>query len=686
MGSKANDLERLAAEELNHYLKSFAGLKLPIIDEAQFLNEDVSLVYIGTPQNHEEIRKLINAGVITVKETELGDYGYRIKTLQHQDKDLTIITAHTSKGVLNGVYAFLEEVIGSYTGLKSVDISYSLDVSTEMIKVPELDLVKKPYAELIGFEWEGMALDNTTLIDSAKRARAFSYWGDLITWGRRHKMNTITNWPYLKGKSSMNNFPDIVLLDQYKNISPYTDEEIKKGIVKRKEFLRYASENGMEPYLMIYVPGWVNKAIQKSYPQFVGELEGGEWIRRQGARPFAWSNPDVHQFMADLCREVVKTYPEITGLHLRVWGAESLPDAQSVENKTALIRVIIKKMVEAASEINPDLNIILSGYRNFEDHDFSYVESLPANIIIQRKWHTDWDVIPDAKVPDSWQTKEAFARRMISVSIPQEEAIPFWFPSARLFQKGLEGYISRETSPFYGFPINPRNWVVGKTENDLNFIAISKLSWDPFEFNYETYYKDFYTNLYGRQYADDMFDYTLVSMDIAEDFLADFAGIIEGMGIGNWERMHNFMGVGLKLFLDERKDEKKNQYTISKLDSLMSRQRSANQILEDLKPHLMENEYFSNTYFLSKALLSVFESRKTMVEIAMSDTSQLSEIKGLRDQLKQQNDELIKSIMSLTDLSCEERGQTVDEKKLSLRASFERELRSVEEYLDGLQN
>lgn len=60
-------------------------------------------------------------------------------------------------------------------------------------------------------------------------------------------------------------------MKNYKKISKFSEMEIQEAAKYRNQFFKYASDNGLDPYIMVYVPGWINKYIASSYPEFVGD-------------------------------------------------------------------------------------------------------------------------------------------------------------------------------------------------------------------------------------------------------------------------------------------------------------------------------------------------------------------------------------------------------------------------------
>jgi hypothetical protein len=434
-------------------------------------------------------------------------------------------------------------------------------------------------------------------------------------------MNFISNWPY-GGVSSMNNFPDMTILDGYKPISSFSNIEIEESIKHRKRFLQYAADNGVDPYLMIYVPGWINQATAKSYPAFIGKNRKG-FVANSGGRPFDWGNPDVYKFMADLVGGIVKTYPEIKGLHFRVWGSESAPDSVNYNKRNDLIKHFIGDMVRAANSARSDITILISEYSNFNDPDFSFFRSLPGKIVLQNKWDRDWAVSNDPRVPKSWLNVKDSITRVVSHSIPNEEAIPFWFPSARYYQEGILKYNTPERSVINGVPINFREWDTDNSDNILNLTAIAKLSWDPFNFAHEQFYKDAYYFLFGADGAPAITEASRIEDLVCTDFLKDYAGIIDRMDAGNWLSLHALIGKGdddewykgIRHITEKVNQPEVLNRILNRLNQVLPLQERAVALMEEANRKVSKNrEVFENMLHVNHIWYTIIKSRIEAVE------------------------------------------------------------------------
>ena len=612
VGAKATSLEKLAVDELNKYIENLTGVKLKVVTDDSPIAAKMAIL-IGRPTTNKYISQLRAEALIVVTENDPGEDGYTIKTVGTEKCSYLVLTGSDERGVLYSIYGLIEELLKLNTGLKFVDIDFQLDEKLKDLQLPKTDIKDKPYCSVRGMELNCIGLSNQRLLDDQDRKLISGQWMDFVDFCKRHRMNFITNWPYY-GVSKMNNFPDIVILPGYKEVSTYSEEQIKRAMVHRKQLLKYASSNGVDPYLMIYVPGWVNEAVAKSYPEFIGKSPNKGWLKDKTL--FCWANLEVHQFMADLVSEVVKTYPEIKGLHLRVWGGESAPCECHIEQKTELIRRIMRKMVEAAVAVRPDIKILISGYRNFGDDTFEYARSLPGDIILQRKWATDWEPVDDPRVPAGWLNVPDL-KLVVSHSLPVEEATPFWFPSARLYQKGIQKYVKQgETPTLDGFPVNSREWDTGLCDNDLNVVAMAKLGWDPINFNYIDFYHDTYTNMFGEKAAEYICEATDINSKVMEKFLINFGGLVEGMGFGNYYNMQSH--VFRRPFDEFTKRADKPEKMIALYNSMKlfaDKQFEAVKLLEKADPMVTKNRmHFENMLNVNRIWYYVMKARESFAE------------------------------------------------------------------------
>lgn len=676
VSKEADPLQQLAARELNRYLLEIAGTKLDISDKSSTAFN--TQLVLGCFDTHPLLKTLVTESVADKMEND----GYYLKTMTSDGKNYLIIAGKTSKGVLNGVYGFIEELLKIHSGKQFVDIDFKLPRQVRQLPLPRLSIIQSPYCSTKGLELEGMGLDNKSLLNDSRREYMWKKWCGLVDWARRHKMNFISNWPY--GGSSMNSFPDFIELDGYKKISSYTSEEIKKAAGYRKKFLEYASANGLDPYLMIYVPGWVSSTIAASYPEWIGK-NFQDFVIRSGGNPYNWASPDVHRFMADLVAGVTKTYPEVAGIHLRVWGSESAPDAENKHRSAELIKEMIGKMVRAGNGARPDLKFILSGYTNFKDEKFEWARQLPGTIILQRKWDEDWAVSNNPKIPANWKNVNDPIKRAVDVSIPHEEAIPFWFPSVRLFQEGIQNNLKQGETTVDGFPVNFREWDTDNCDGTLSLTAIQKLSWDPFSFNTDTFYADSYYFLFGSGVDKTITAASKIAGETLSDFLVDYGGIIEGMWPGNWFSLNALIGKGdddkwykaVKHITDKEDKPEDLQKLLPRLNKLLTQQERVVSLLTGVGTSVRKNkELFANMLYSNKIWQLILQSRIQAIELVLNKADK-AKTKQKLDAFIRSDEQLKYYVRQLTNFSQKAVGDYPEE----IRADFLKRIQSEQDFI-----
>ena len=142
-------------------------------------------------------------------------------------------------------------------------------------------------------------------------------------------------------------------------------------------------------------------------------------------------------------------------------------------------------MVTSAVDTRENIKFVISEYTEFGDKDLTYLPQLKAlspNIIIHRKWDEDWGVSNNPRIPKApaWLNTNDGVKRGVSMSIPNEEAIPLWFPTVRFYQEGMLKYLKKGEETINGWPVNYRDWHTDNCDNTLNLTAVMKLSWDIF--------------------------------------------------------------------------------------------------------------------------------------------------------------------------------------------------------------
>ena len=125
---------------------------------------------------------------------------------------------------------------------------------------------------------------------------------------------------------------------------------------------------GIDSYLFMYVTGEPTKALIEQRPDLLGPpVPYGASRSGVSYHPFCWSKPEFHNLMQQLIQEIMRTYPTLSGFHLRTWGAEiracDCPECDDRSEKgQMLLWQVIFTIIDAARQIRPDFKFYLSGY------------------------------------------------------------------------------------------------------------------------------------------------------------------------------------------------------------------------------------------------------------------------------------------------------------------------------------
>jgi hypothetical protein len=414
--------------------------------------------------------------------TPLGSEGYRITLAPGH----VYIEAAGGNGVLYGVCRFLEWAIGVSTpGLadpSNVDIDFPTSkgqAAQALASLPRLTLQEKPFYPLRFAQMQILALGVADLLDAPlpveryykysgvvggfkESARLWKRWCD---WLARHRMNAISNWPYTAGT----NWWELDITPESGGMSPYSPADITAAIARRRELLAYARSRGLAPYLMNYIPGAITETIKKNHPEVVG-------TKFLSAFPeaYAISSPATLQMFTSQIAAIAKTYPEMAGFHFR-WWYESLLDPKDGHRQ---LEELTLSMMHAAKAVRPDMKFLMSGYFRMGGTK-AFADRLPDGVILQSKWGSDWEPVPDPAVPMKRiaQFSQPF---LISQCVPAEEFHSLGGVQYRSLTFGIDKYAraSAAVTNLAGFALMVADadteWITG-----LDFTVFARLNWNP---------------------------------------------------------------------------------------------------------------------------------------------------------------------------------------------------------------
>ena len=461
VGANASEQEQFAAEQIQTFIEQFTGAKLDILTNRQQTETPIAIV-LGTPKSNPTIAGL-QANVELILGEELGDEGYRIKTVEVGTEIVIVVTAHTERGVVYGAYAFIEKCITALTGLTPVH--------------PELP-VAKAKALLVPF------INETSAPFYPVRAVLEIEDPD---WLARHRINMSGGEGVWTGTGIEDGFGTAFKYVDTPAFDALQDEPIaqrRRRIATLQGRFNALKRRGIDAYLFMYVTGEPTEALIRERPDVLGPaVLYGASRNEVSYRPFCWSKPEFHTLARELIQAIVRTYPTLAGFHLRSWGHETracdCPDCgdRTAQGQAKLWQVYFT-IIDAAREVRPDFKFYISGYDSswLKDATGVYARQLPKGTIFSRKWGADGEPVADAGVPiPQINALGEIGHRFIVLSHEVEEVMPFWMLESDTFVQGVRRLANDpEVIGLGGFTVQGATQGLGY----LDRLVSARLNWD----------------------------------------------------------------------------------------------------------------------------------------------------------------------------------------------------------------
>jgi len=468
--------------------------------------------------------------------SEVGEEGYRVTI---EPEEITIQAA-SENGLLYGAVSLIEWVIARTT--PGIDDRFQTDIdfpvrsgqAREFLQhLPNDQYQDKPFYPIRFFHLSNYAMGVSDLIDSEMNlekhnffsgvetgfADALPTWKAWCDWCSRHRINYLSNWPYSAGT----NWWDLAVDKATQGMSKYPDEEIESAAALRENLFEYAQSRGLKPFLMNYLTGSATATIARNRPDLIGELDPDD-KDHTGSLSFCYADNKLNDVFCAQIKAILRTYPSLAGLHIRWWG-ESYPcQCDNCRGRQGeLQRELTLKIIEAANEERPDIEILLSG-RLFLHGTQAFWNSLPDNVILQTKWGRDWEPTADPNLPFDKiaATGHPF---LVSEALPGEEVSPFGSVQYLPYRDGVLKYAGAadQMTNLSGFSVvvadKDFGWIT-----ETNFLAAARLNWAPFQVNLE----DFIGNYLGLTYGDAAEDVSKaleLTQQAWQEYCVDFDGI-----------------------------------------------------------------------------------------------------------------------------------------------------------------
>ena len=457
IGSAASEQEQFAAQEIQTFIHSFTQAPLPVVTNREPTSTP-TIIVLGTPSSNPTIDAL------SVEiDADLGHEGYRIKTVEFNGEMVIVIGAHTERGVIHGAYAFIEACISALTGLSPIHLDV-LVLPSRNLNLPYFDEKSRPFYSVRAV----LEIEDPVLLS---RNRINMSGAEGIWTGTGIDDGLGTAFKYV----------DSAELEVWQD-EPLSQRQERIRTLRDRFDALY--RRGIDAYLFMYITGEATEALIQDRPDLFGPpVAYGTSRNHVSYRPFCWSNPDLHQLLSKLVKEIIYTYPTLSGFHLRSWGNETracnCPKCEeSSHSKQHLLWQIHFTLVTAAREARPDFKFYISGYDRswLKDPDSHYIRQLPEGTIFSQKWGIDGEPVPDAGVSiERLKIYGELGHHFIVLSHDVEEVMPLWMLEGDLFVEGVRQLANNpDALGLGGFTVQGAHQGFGRLDRVLS----ARLNWD----------------------------------------------------------------------------------------------------------------------------------------------------------------------------------------------------------------
>ena len=512
IGAAANAQEEFAAEEIQSFIRRFTGAQLDIFTNRQTTTTP-TVIALGTLDSNPVIRLLLADGAFHLN-ADLGDEGYVVKTVELDNELIIAVAGNTSRGVLYGAYDLVEACITQLTGLSPADLDFVVKPSPNLI-LPFIDKEFQPfYSVRAGLEVED------------------------VDWFARHRLNMSGGEGVWAGTGINDGLGTAF---KYIN-SPFFESLQDEPLNQRQQRIKNLrnrfdalNRRGIDSYLFMYVTGEPTKAVIERRPDVLGPRVPYSGSRnRIDYRPFCWSKPEFHSLARQLIQEIVKTYPTLSGFHLRAWGVETracnCPQCGDTSEKGQdLLWQVIFTIIEAAQQVRPNFKFYISGYDRFwlKDPNTDYARQLPEGTIFSQKWGADGEPTANARISiERINSLGDLGHRLIVLSHDVEEVVPFWMVEGDLFVHGVRELANNPAVTGLG------GFTVQGTQNNfghLDRLVSARINWDV-EANHLRLMENYLVNQYGVDAAKPLLNALRINTWVLESYFSDYAGSLSIAG------------------------------------------------------------------------------------------------------------------------------------------------------------
>ena len=506
IGANASAQEAFAAEEIQTFIEQFTGAKLDIRTNRQ-QTETPTVIVLGTPESNPTIAQLQADTGFSLGEA-LGDEGYHIKTIEVGTEIVIVVTAHTERGVIYGAYGFIENCITALTGLTPVHPEVAVAKARALL-VPFMDETSAPFYPVRAV----LEIENPD-------------------WLARHRVNMSGGEGVWTGTGIEDGFGTAFKYVDTPAFEALQDEPIgqrRERIAILQERFDALKRRGIDAYLFMYVTGEPTEALIRQRPDVLGPTVAYGASRNEVSyRPFCWSKPEFHTLARELIQAIVRTYPGLSGFHLRSWGHETracdCPDCgDRTEQGQAKLWQVYFTIINAARQIRPDFKFYISGYDSswLKDAAGVYARQLPKGTLFSRKWGADGEPVADAGVPiPQIRALGEMGHRFIILSHEVEEVMPLWMLESDLFVQGVRQLANNpEVIGLSGFTVQGATQGLGY----LDRLVSARLNWD-IELDHFQLLQNELRARYGREAGPNILNALRVNGWNMASYFSDYAG------------------------------------------------------------------------------------------------------------------------------------------------------------------
>ncbi|MDE0298689.1 MAG: alpha-glucuronidase family glycosyl hydrolase [Candidatus Poribacteria bacterium] len=603
IGAAASDQERFAAQEIQTFVRNFTQAELPIVTNREPTSTQ-TVIILGTLASNPTIEALS----IEI-DADLGKEGYGIKTVETNGEIVVVIGANTERGVIHGAYAFVEACITALTGLSPVHPDF-LVIPSRNLNLPYLDEKSRPFYPVRAV----LETDDPVLLS---RNRINMSGGEGVWTGTGIDDGLGTAFKY-------------VAADEFEVWQDEPRAQRQDRIHALRERFDALHRRGIDSYLFMYVTGEATEALIRERPHLFGPTVAyGTSRNGESYLPFCWSRPEIHDLVRKLVKEIVFTYPTLSGFHLRSWGNETrackCPECgDRSESGQHLLWQIYFSLIDAAREVRPDFKFYISGYDSswLRDPERDYIRQLPAGTIFSQKWGIDGEPVPHAEVPTSQlDVYGELGHHFIVLSHDVEEVMPLWMLEGDLFVEGVRQLANNpEAIGLGGFTIQGAHQGFGR----LDRILSAKLNWDV-DLDYVSLLENDLTTRVGSDAARLVLKALRINSWTLSSYFGDYAGSRSVTGKygdgsrGYATRFWDLIGKGAVEDILSIPNLAAARYAAGRHVKLLDQQRSAVDELGKawkiaIPASQMESDNLSDTTHIMQLWLLFFKSRTHLIE------------------------------------------------------------------------